>query len=108
MEPFFVDNVDVQNALFDVLRKYDVVAFGDRQLFPSYWKTGVQPKILYFICDTANRIKALHATKKRQQALASGVINEIPKEVPKDAVVVVEDGKVKSKVRRGLSLYLLC
>ena len=32
----FIDHVDLQNTLFDVMRKYDSVAFGECQLFPSY------------------------------------------------------------------------
>ena len=91
MENAFVEHVDIQNALFEALRKYDSVAFGDRQLFPSFWDKGSQPQILSFMGDTSNKIKAIHATKKRQLALA-----EAASEASKD----INPGKGKTKVCR--------
>jgi len=84
-----------------MLRKYDAVTFGDRQLFPPYWKKGGQPKVLIFIGDTTNRIKAIYTAKKRQQSILATASNEVPKEV------VPEETKVKSKVHLLLLFSLV-
>jgi hypothetical protein len=104
MERLFVEDVDLQNALFHFLRKYDTAAFDDRQFFPKFWEKGGQPEVLVFLGDVSNRIKALHAQKKRQQALAPIAVNEMSKEPPKEAVP--KEGKGK-KVRRPYSSFYL-
>jgi len=84
-----------------MLCKYDAVTFGNRQLFPPYWEKGGQPKVLIFIGNTSNKIKAIHAAKKRQQSILTAASNKVPKEV------VPEETKVKSKVCL-LLLFHLC
>ena len=89
----FAEHVDLQNMFFDMLRKYDAVAFGDRQLFPKFWEKSGKPSALVFMCEMLNHIKALHAARKHQQSLAPTVIYEMPKEVPKE--VPGKEGKGK-------------
>jgi hypothetical protein len=94
LEHEFVENVDLQNALFAVNRKYHELAYGERKLLPPIWtdKPDRKPKIVDFIVETSGKIKAFHLAKKRQQSIAPVVLVEVPGEVSPEAV------KSKNKV----------
>lgn len=89
LERDFIDHVDLQNALFDVFRKYSEMAYGERKLLPMLWinRPDRKPKTILFLIETSGKIKSLHAAKKRQQVVTpmvpSDVLKDIISEKPK-------------------------
>ena len=97
-----MEHVDLQDTLFEALRKYDAAAYNPLKLYPKYWVNGAHPKILDFMDSTSHAIKAMHATKKCQRELAAAAAtttaNPPSSDAPQD--VAQDEGKGKSKVRR--------
>ena len=82
LEHEFVENVDLQNVLFEANCKFHKLAYGECKLLLPIWsdKPECKPKIVDFITETTGKIKAIHAAKKRQQIAALAIPPETTKE----------------------------